>query len=987
MANCLSKESSTESEPKLDSESTNVLDVPNEFAATPAKKAAAVLTTQMVDEWKGLTPATLPTLGAPSWDALVVLDGQAEILLNSEALGPPLDLPLIDCFIKASHMIHWYNNTVSLWAHSLISGDYGETLVESGCLLRQVVSKMTSSRVLGRWTALAQFGQLEKYLKWVTANFFARCLLQEELPPVPSQFSGLTQKISTLRRPYPGGAWNRLFGKLHSAADGRKWIFAFGKDFYMTKNASLPVEESFIESCLEKHQEILCGEQQDRLSDETYDEVREAIQLCADEVFGKIRSMEDYTYGDKDEEGNLIVLQRPQSKCPSRLPSFGASFCGNRSEGGACGDLLRNYHDKTDLPEPSEGYLWGFAQKNAYELCEVRTTHNPDLFFSAEEDWSRTAYSLASAGVAAHVVPLVEPFKVRTITKGQAEIYHLARRWQKIIHSRMRQHPNFALIGQPCNGAFLSQIFGNSEVFKFKKDKKGFFVSGDYESATDLLNPALSEYAQEQISLRLRIPLEDQFVLKQCLTGHNLRYKKDGSLHPQTWGQLMGSPTSFPVLCLVNMAATMVAYQRSYKRSFQLSDLPVCVNGDDVLFWARDREHYEIWKQITGECGLKFSLGKNYTSRDACIINSELYLYQREESCQYHRPAPLFRLEKALNSRLLCGGSRSSAASGFDPLKLSDSDLKIYVTAVHGASAFRKLTKSHLRPFQGKEPQPEKVLMMLRKKYRKGSFSEDYAKWYNTIPSRTQGLLEQLDGEIERDSVVRPAMREMAIKVFNDLQVARLYRFGRADGRVIKNSPSWYRPQTCGGLGLMPPRHYNFPIEDHLEMLALKAVPADAHKWVQDMTPSMASVSFMESVQAEIREIQDTLEIERVLLPVADIESLRFHGEDDQFWNKEFLVGFVDQINVVVDEFSRQQKEQKLNKIFSSRNWSSKRLTGEKARQAGRLLKSGVLSEQDRTLDSRGRLRWMGEIKGDKDSLSLTGEWILASRRPLPNFH
>jgi hypothetical protein len=89
----------------------------------------------------------------------------------------------------------------------------------------------------------------------------------------------------------------------------------------------------------------------------------------------------------------------------------------------------------------------------------------------------------------------------------------------------------------------------------------------------------------------------------------------------------------------------------------------------------------------------------------------------------------------------------------------------------------------------------------------------------------------------------------------------------------------------------------------------------------------------------------------------------------------------------VVDEFSRQQKEQKLNKIFSSRNWSSKRLTGEKARQAGRLLKSGVLSEQDRTLDSRGRLRWMGEIKGDKDSLSLTGEWILASRRPLPNFH
>nr|UJQ92807.1 MAG: putative RNA-dependent RNA polymerase [Narnaviridae sp.] len=972
-----------ESEPQMCPDSSS-LSTPLGFAATLPKQAAAVLTNHSISEWSRLTSASLPTLGAPSWEPLVVIDSQSEILLNSEALGPPLDTPLVNCFIKASHMIHWYNNTVSLWAHSLISGDYGESLVETGCLLKSALNKVNCSKLLGRWTALAQFGQLEAYLKWVTAKFFAESLLQKELPPVPSQFQSLLTKISTLRRPYPGTAWSRLFSRSHSSESGRKWRFAFGKDFYMTKNASLPVEDSFVEKCLIKHQDILCGQQEDRLTDETYDEVCEAIQLCADEIFGKIRSTDDFTYGDLDECGNEIVLSTASAKPPSRLPSFGASYHGNRGDGGACGDLLRNYHDAGALPEPDQGYLWGFARKNAFEICEVRTTHDPLLFREAEDEWSRQALFLASEGVAAHVVPLVEPFKVRTITKGQAEVYHLARRWQKIIHSRMRKHPNFQLIGQPCNGAFLSQIFGNSPVFQYQKDKRGFFVSGDYESATDLLNPALSEYAQEQISLRLRIPLEDQFVLKQCLTGHQLRYEKNGALHPQTWGQLMGSPTSFPVLCLVNMAATLVAYNRAYRRQFHLSDLPVCVNGDDVLFWSKDSRHYEIWKQITGECGLKFSLGKNYTSRDACIINSELYLFVGGSS-QIHRPSLLFRREKAINSRLLCGGSRSKATSGFDPLMLSDKDLSIYSKAVGGDSAFRRLTRSHLRPHMGKEPKAEKVLHTLRKKYRHGAFSEDYAKWFNTIPSRNEGLLVQHDGEIESDRLVRPKMREMITKVFADLQVSRLNRFGRCEPRCKENIP-YYLPQTLGGLGLIPPSHHLFTVEDHLEALTLSAHPAENHKRCQDLTPRMASVSFMESVRAEISEIQNTLEIERALLPVAEIENLRFHGEDEQFWDLEFLTGFVDPSNVMVDEFSRMQKESDLDRILSSRQWKNRKLTGEKARQARRLIDSGILDDHCRVLGDRG-VRYEGRMPDGAGTLALLErDYQLAARRPLPRF-
>jgi len=47
------------------------------------------------------------------------------------------------------------------------------------------------------------------------------------------------------------------------------------------------------------------------------------------------------------------------------------------------------------------------------------------------------------------------------------------------------------------------------------------------------------------------------------------------------------------------------------------------VNGDDIGFIA-DEETYATWKYVTKVCGLEFSLGKNYTSRDFLIMNSEM---------------------------------------------------------------------------------------------------------------------------------------------------------------------------------------------------------------------------------------------------------------------------------------------------------------------------------------------------------------------------
>jgi len=61
------------------------------------------------------------------------------------------------------------------------------------------------------------------------------------------------------------------------------------------------------------------------------------------------------------------------------------------------------------------------------------------------------------------------------------------------------------------------------------------------------------------------------------------------------------------------------------------------VNGDDVLFPASEDE-YAQWKVSTSCVGLKFSLGKNYYSRDLALINSEFYVWSKDQRCLERLP-------------------------------------------------------------------------------------------------------------------------------------------------------------------------------------------------------------------------------------------------------------------------------------------------------------------------------------------------------------
>lgn len=234
----------------------------------------------------------------------------------------------------------------------------------------------------------------------------------------------------------------------------------------------------------------------------------------------------------------------------------------------------------------------------------------------------------------ARIVPLAEPLKVRTITAGDEEEYYWSVFIQKFIHGLVKKHETFSLIGTPLTIQHIQ------EMFRKPLGPGQFFVSGDYKSATDLISALLSASAADEIAEITQMPSHIRSVFQRCLTQHTVHLTVKPSAHqrnlggeeaktryrsgPQANGQLMGSPVSFPILCIVNAALTRYSKELASGRPFLLTEMPLLINGDDVGFVATPR-HYEIWKSITGMGGLVFSLGKNFTSRDFLVLNSCMF--------------------------------------------------------------------------------------------------------------------------------------------------------------------------------------------------------------------------------------------------------------------------------------------------------------------------------------------------------------------------
>lgn len=84
-----------------------------------------------------------------------------------------------------------------------------------------------------------------------------------------------------------------------------------------------------------------------------------------------------------------------------------------------------------------------------------------------------------------------------------------------------------------------------------------------------------------------------------------------------------------------------------------MSELPVLINGDDILF-PSDDELYSIWSEEIKKVGFEKSLGKNYLHRDFLFINSQPYRVKRDRS----RNLLSFERHRFFNVGLLTGQSK-----------------------------------------------------------------------------------------------------------------------------------------------------------------------------------------------------------------------------------------------------------------------------------------------------------------------------------------
>jgi len=250
-------------------------------------------------------------------------------------------------------------------------------------------------------------------------------------------------------------------------------------------------------------------------------------------------------------------------------------------------------------------------------------------------------------------VGLAEPLKVRVISKGPPLRYTLLKGIQKLMWKTLSLHPTF-LVDRPISADILSKRIGNL-------GSQEYYISGDYKAATDNIDPRLSEACVDEICKIWCLDPDLRRIFLDALTNHTIAYREDDDLpyryFRQRWGQLMGSPVSFPILCLINAALSRYAAFPHLR----LRDCPMLINGDDIVFRSSESS-YLRWLEQTKLGGLTSSVGKTYISDKFLCMNSTFYTHSADFSVLFDNK--LFNEIPTLNLALLFGLKKSGNEVG-----------------------------------------------------------------------------------------------------------------------------------------------------------------------------------------------------------------------------------------------------------------------------------------------------------------------------------
>ena len=300
-----------------------------------------------------------------------------------------------------------------------------------------------------------------------------------------------------------------------------------------------------------------------------------------------------------------------------------------RSQGGSRGQILDfandHYGDNEIEKEICNSLIRDRINSVLHKMIEVSPGKVEELRGVRSPVWQDLMTQM-SPKPKAMVAAILEPLKVRLITKGPCMDYYLSKSYQKSLFKYLRRFPQFELIGDPLRPDHIYRMIDRELFLKERGMNFSHFVSGDYSAATDNLKIAYTKLGLETSFENLPLSLKEAY--RNTLYEHEIHYPKKFGIEPfmQQSGQLMGSPLSFPFLCLNNLIAYKLSLEDHLGISIPFKHLPCLVNGDDILF-RTNPTHYELWKQRVASIGFDLSIGKNYIHEKVLTINSQCFTY------------------------------------------------------------------------------------------------------------------------------------------------------------------------------------------------------------------------------------------------------------------------------------------------------------------------------------------------------------------------
>jgi len=496
-----------------------------------------------------------------------------------------------------------------------------------------------------KWFILAVDDKLEEYYKFQSCYLLSRVVKQDlfinELPVRPDWMDDESGYL------LGGWFWRYARKCISEPIDPDRLALFYA--ITNVKRAGLAISEAKVRATFRKHQANMQGA-------EFKPNVAELNQVLG--FSENFYSSEDILEVIMEKLEMLIrmIYGKKDMRYKWKVPSIKSCFEHTGAQGGT--HTLFEYKEFFERCFRRE--FIGFAK------CKTRVTpiyvpYLPDeLFSECIEGFRKERDQVPEA----HVHKVLEPFKCRTITAGPGYTYHLGRIVQTPLHHTMRDfHEMFKLTGRPSSLEFLTNYYNSCQI---GQNGLSFFVAGDYSAATDGMHPLVSSEFCRLFGIYADIPKELLAALKRCMSGHLMHYKITDDFGrqtieqvQQTWGQLMGSPTSFPILCIANAAVNWAAaelYEGMLSEtngekvlregnliwprrtdSDRIADrfgysLPFSVwvekyrplfNGDDTCFLS-NADHYKVWKGVASCAGLNPSLGKSYCHPNFIMINSEI---------------------------------------------------------------------------------------------------------------------------------------------------------------------------------------------------------------------------------------------------------------------------------------------------------------------------------------------------------------------------